>query len=92
MNTFSTPKCRRFVHCRAKTKGTSSLSAVIAGGSISGLLAAHVLGPYVDSITIVDQDDISRAPRTQNVVLGEVNQNLKNAILFCYLLETIMTI
>lgn len=82
INNFSTPQYRRFVQYRAvKMKCTSSLSAVIAGGSISGLLAAHVLGPYADSITIIDQDDISRMPRTQNVALGEVNQNLDNAIL-----------
>jgi len=57
-----------------KRKDASSLSAVIAGGSISGLLSAHVLGPYVDSITIIDQDDVSWMPRIQNVVLGEVNR------------------
>lgn len=39
------------------------MRAVVVGGGISGLLSAHILAPYCDSIAIVDKDELSRAPK-----------------------------
>lgn len=39
------------------------MRVVVVGGGISGLLSAHILAPYCDSIAIVDKDELSRAPK-----------------------------
>lgn len=36
--------------------------AVVVGGSLAGLLAAHVLAAHVDRVTVVERDRFSEAP------------------------------
>lgn len=43
----------------------SRRSAVVIGGSISGLLAAAALAKHYDRVTVVDRDDLSRAGETR---------------------------
>ena len=42
-------------------------TAVVVGGSISGLLSAHVLAPYCRSVRIVDRDDLGAPPRVDAI-------------------------
>jgi 2-polyprenyl-6-methoxyphenol hydroxylase-like FAD-dependent oxidoreductase len=42
-------------------------TAVVVGGSISGLLAAHSLAPYCRKVCIVDKDDLTSPPRAHLV-------------------------
>ena len=38
-------------------------TAVVVGGSISGLLSAHVLAPHCSRVIVVDKDDLRAPPR-----------------------------
>jgi len=58
---------------RAIPKG--SIRAVIGGGSVSGLLAAHVLAPYCSSIHMVDKDDLLAPPSLS--LLGIPNHSVR---------------
>jgi flavin-dependent dehydrogenase len=41
-------------------------TAIIIGGSISGLLSAHVLAPHCARVVIVDKDDLRAPPRVSD--------------------------
>ena len=58
---------------RAIPKG--SIRTVIGGGSVSGLLAAHVLAPYCSSIHMVDKDDLLAPPSLS--LLGIPNHSVR---------------
>ena len=46
--------------------------AIIAGGSIAGLLAAKVIAPYCDRVTIVDRDELRDLPKFTEISFQEV--------------------
>lgn len=52
------------------------MEAVVVGGGISGLLSAHVLAAYCDSIVIVDKDELLTAPRVGWNPSSEVSMDI----------------
>jgi glycine/D-amino acid oxidase-like deaminating enzyme len=52
------------------------MKAVIVGGGISGLLSAHILATYCDSIVMVDKDELLTAPRVGWNPLSDVSINI----------------
>jgi 2-polyprenyl-6-methoxyphenol hydroxylase-like FAD-dependent oxidoreductase len=50
------------------TRPGAPRQAVVVGGSIAGLLAARALVDHVDRVTVLDRDDLPRAPVTRGGV------------------------
>lgn len=64
--------------CQLSTKPATKrdMKAVIVGGGISGLLSAHILATYCDSIVMIDKDELLTAPRVGWNPLSEVSINI----------------
>lgn len=72
-NSGRTKRGRWFQKNLKLTTCSSSCHAVVAGGSISGLLAAKVLSKHCDSVTIVDKDDLMLPPRIEGMTFDQVS-------------------
>lgn len=46
--------------------GQRSTSALVLGGGLAGMLAAHVLAQHVDAVTVVDRDHFPDGPEHRN--------------------------
>ena len=46
--------------------------AVVAGGSIAGLLTARVLSEYFDQVVVLDQDNIENRPVARQETVGSL--------------------
>ncbi|MGW1887456.1 FAD-dependent oxidoreductase [Streptomyces sp. NPDC001970] len=51
-----------------RRKGASGRHAVVIGGSLAGLLAAHVLAGHADKVTIVERDRFPQGPQPRSGV------------------------